>query len=155
MLLARPGVLWTRALSWFSSENGGQGVQFSSVAQSCPIFCDPMNCSTPGLSLHHQLPEFTQTYVHRISDAIQPSHPLPSGGSQYGSSHPWQRSCGEDLICKGKSELERPPWTCPSIYPKTKICLFYYFMTFTNFSDINRGLSPTTFLWRKSTQSSS
>ena len=48
-------------------------VQFSSVAQSCPILCDPMNCSTPGLPVHHQLLEFTQTHVHRVSDAIQPS----------------------------------------------------------------------------------
>ena len=53
-------------------------VQFSSVAQSCPTFCDPMNCSTPGLPVHHQLLEFTQTHVHRIGDAIQPSHPLLS-----------------------------------------------------------------------------
>ena len=53
-------------------------VQFSSVAQSCLTLCDPMNCSTPGLPVHHQLPEFTQTHVHRISDAIQPSHPLSS-----------------------------------------------------------------------------
>ena len=51
-------------------------VQFSSVAQSCPTLCDPMNRSTPGLPVHHQLPEFTQTHVHRVSDAIQPSHPL-------------------------------------------------------------------------------
>ena len=51
---------------------------FSSVAQSCPTLCDPMNCSTPGLPVHHQLPEFTQTRVHRVSDAIQPSHPLSS-----------------------------------------------------------------------------
>ena len=51
-------------------------VQFSSVAQSCPTLCDPMNCSTPGLPVHHQLPEFTQTHIHRVSDAIQPSHPL-------------------------------------------------------------------------------
>ena len=51
-------------------------VQFSSVAQSCPTLCDPMNHSTPGLPVHHQLPEFTQTQVHRVSDAIQPSHPL-------------------------------------------------------------------------------
>ena len=50
--------------------------QFSSVAQSCPTLCDPMNRSTPGLPVHHQLPEFTQTQVHRVSDAIQPSHPL-------------------------------------------------------------------------------
>ena len=49
---------------------------FSSVAQSCPTLCDPMNHSTPGLHVHHQLPEFTQTHVHRISDAIQPAHPL-------------------------------------------------------------------------------
>ena len=53
-------------------------VQFSSVAQSCLTLCDPMNRSTPGLSVYHQLPEFTQTQVHRISDAIQPSHPLSS-----------------------------------------------------------------------------
>ena len=55
-----------------------QLVQFSSVAQSCPTLCDPMNCSTPGLPLHHQLPESTQTHTHRIRDAIQPSHPLLS-----------------------------------------------------------------------------
>ena len=53
-------------------------VQFSSVAQSCPTLCDPMNCSTPGLPVHYQLPEFTQTHVHWVSDAIQPSHPLSS-----------------------------------------------------------------------------
>ena len=53
-------------------------VQFSPVTQSCPTPCDPMNCSTPGLPVHHQLPEFTQTHVHRVSDAIQPSHPLSS-----------------------------------------------------------------------------
>ena len=53
-------------------------VQFSSVAQSCLTLCDPVNCSTPGLPVHHQLPEFTQTHVHRVGDAIQPSHPLSS-----------------------------------------------------------------------------
>ena len=53
-------------------------VQFSSVTQSCPTLCDPMNRSTPGLPVHHQLPEFTQTHVHRVGDAIQPSHPLSS-----------------------------------------------------------------------------
>ena len=51
-------------------------VQFSSVAQSCLTLCDPMNHSTPGLPVHHKLPEFTQTHVYRVSDAIQPSHPL-------------------------------------------------------------------------------
>ena len=53
-------------------------VQFSSVTQSCLTLCDPMNCSTPGLPVHHQLPEFTQTHVHQVSDAIQPSHPPSS-----------------------------------------------------------------------------
>ena len=52
--------------------------QFSSVTQSCPTLCDPMNCGTPGLPVHHQLPEFTQTHVHRVSNAIQPSHPRSS-----------------------------------------------------------------------------
>ena len=60
---------------------GISSVQFSSVAQSCPILCDPMNCSMPGLPIHHQLPEFTQTHVHRVSDAIQSSHPLSSPSS--------------------------------------------------------------------------
>ena len=53
-------------------------VQFNSVAQSCPTLCDLMNRSTPGLPVHHQLPEFTQTHIHRVRDAIQPSHPLSS-----------------------------------------------------------------------------
>ena len=53
-------------------------VPFSSVAQSCPTLCDPMNRSTPGLPVHHQLLEFTQTQVHQVGDAIQPSHPLSS-----------------------------------------------------------------------------
>ena len=53
-------------------------VQFSSVAQSCLTLCDPMSCSTRGLPVHHQLPEFTQTHVHRVGDAIKPSHPLSS-----------------------------------------------------------------------------
>ena len=56
----------------------GWWLQFSSVAQSCPTLCDPMNHSTPGLPVHHQLPEFTQTHVHWVGDAIQPSHPLSS-----------------------------------------------------------------------------
>ena len=55
-----------------------QLVQFSSVAQSCPTLCNPMNCSTPGLPIHHQLPESTQTHALRVGDAMQPSHPLLS-----------------------------------------------------------------------------
>ena len=55
-----------------------QSDQIRSVAQSCPTLCDTMNCSMPGLPVHHQLPKFTQTHIHRVSDAIQPSHPLSS-----------------------------------------------------------------------------
>ena len=67
----------TQYASKFGKLSSGS-VQFSSVAQSCPTLCDPMNCSTPALPVHHQLPEFTQTHVHRVSDAIQPSHLLLS-----------------------------------------------------------------------------
>ena len=76
-------------------------VQFSWVAQSCPTLPDPMNRSTPGLPVHHQLPEFTQTHVHRVSDAIQPSHPLLSPScpapnpSQHQSLFQWVNSLHE------------------------------------------------------------
>ena len=53
-------------------------VQFNSVTQSCPTLCNTMDCSTPGLPVHHQLPELAQTHVHRVGDAIQPSFPLSS-----------------------------------------------------------------------------
>ena len=59
-------------------EQHGRTVQFSSVTQSSLTLCDPMNCRTPGLPVHHQLPESTQTHVHGVGDAIQPSHPLSS-----------------------------------------------------------------------------
>ena len=53
-------------------------LRVSSVAQSCPTVCDPMDCSTPGFPVHHQLPELAQTHVHRVDDTIQPPHPLLS-----------------------------------------------------------------------------
>ena len=67
---------WTFFL--INAETQDAYVQFSSVAQLCPTFCNPMDCSTPGLPVHHQLPELTQTDVHRVGDAIQPSPPLLS-----------------------------------------------------------------------------
>ena len=76
-------------------------VQFSSVAQSCPTLCDPMNRSTPGLPAHPQLPEFTQTRVHQVHDAIQPSHPQSSPSpparnpSQHHSLFQWVNSSHE------------------------------------------------------------
>ena len=77
-LLLLPSVL--PSIRVFSSESavGISSVQISSIAQTCPNLCDPMNRSMPGLPVHHQLPEFTQTHVHRVSDATQPSHPLLS-----------------------------------------------------------------------------
>ena len=60
---------------WFLPSLSLQKFQFSSVTQSCLTLCDPMNRSTPGLPVHHQLPEFTQTHAHPVVDAIQPSHP--------------------------------------------------------------------------------
>ena len=74
------GILQARILEWVTMPSflTLYPLQFSSVAQSCPTLCDPTNCSTPGLPVHHQLPEFTQTHVHRVGDAIQPSHPLLS-----------------------------------------------------------------------------
>ena len=61
-----------------SSHQVSSSVQFSSVAKSCLTLCYPKNCSTPGLPVHHHFPEFTQTHVHRVGDAIQPSHPRSS-----------------------------------------------------------------------------
>ena len=75
--------------------------EIRSVPQSCLTLCDPMNRSTPGLPVHHQLPEFTQTHVHRVSDAIQPSHPLSSpyplapNPSQHQSLFQWVNSLHE------------------------------------------------------------
>ena len=60
---------------WILNKWWMTSVQFSSVTQSCLTLCDPTKCSMPGLPVHHQLPEFTQTYVHWVGDAIQPSHP--------------------------------------------------------------------------------
>ena len=79
--------------------------QIRSVAQSCPTLCDPMNRRTPGLPVHPQLPEFTQTHVHWVSDAIQPSHPLSSPSppapnpSQHQSLFQWVNSSHE--VAKG------------------------------------------------------
>ena len=86
-------------------------VQFSSVTQSYPTLCDPMNHSMPGLPVHHQFLEFTQTHVHRVSDAIQPSHPLSSPSppapnpSQHQSLFQWVISLHEVARVLGVSAL--------------------------------------------------
>ena len=75
---SNPGLLHCRLIPYCLSHHRilALWIQFSSVAQSCPTLCDPMNRTTPGLPVHHQLPELTQTHAHRVGDAIQPSHPL-------------------------------------------------------------------------------
>ena len=88
---------------WATSEAPKSDFQFSSVTQSCLILCDPMNRSIPGLPVHHQLPEFTQTHVHRVGDAIQPSHPLLSPSppafnlSQHQGLYQWVTSGGQSI----------------------------------------------------------
>ena len=73
-----PGMSCHKPLTFKIKEKRNIWNKFSSVTQSCPTLCDPMDYSTPGLPVHHQLPEFTQAHVHRDSDTIQLSHPLPS-----------------------------------------------------------------------------
>ena len=73
--------------------------QFSLVPQSCPTLCNPMNPSTPCLPVHHQLPEFTQTHVHRVSDAIQPSHPLASPSPPAFNPSKRQSLSNESTLC--------------------------------------------------------
>ena len=115
-------------------------VQFSSVAQSCPTLCNPMNRSTPGLPVHHQLPGFTQTHVHWVGDAIQPSHPLSSPSppapnpSQHQGLFQWVNSshevakvsaapCNQCLLMFRRMVLGRckllNPW--PRFYVSTKL----------------------------------
>ena len=76
--LSHPYITAAKAIALTIQTFVSNNVQFSSVAQSCPTLCDPMNRSMPGFPVHHQLPESTQTHVHRVGDAIQPSHPLLS-----------------------------------------------------------------------------
>ena len=98
-LMMLPGSQWTTDFISTSPERLDD--QFSSVAQSCPTLRDPMNRSTPGLPVHHQLPEFIQTHVHRVSDAIQPPHPMSSPSpsapnpSQHQSLFQWINSSHE------------------------------------------------------------
>ena len=109
--LLHVGGHWAKIWALFLDKNRMEGrdkdhwkclsVQFSSVVQSCPTLCDPVNHSTPGLPVHHQLLEFTQTHAHWVSDAIQPSHPLSSPSppapnpSQHQSLFQWIKSSHE------------------------------------------------------------
>ena len=92
--------------------------QFSSVAQLCPTFCNSMDCSTPGLPIHHQLPEFTQTQVHWVGDVIQPSHPRSSPSppapkpSQHQSLFQWVNSLHEVAkVLRFQAQYQSFKWT--------------------------------------------
>ena len=142
MSLWHPGLQSARLLClWdFPGKNNGVGCQFllqwifptqglnphllhlmhwfSSVAQLCPTLCDPMNCSTPGLPVHHQLLEFTQTHVHQVGDAIQPSHPLSSPSppapnpSQHQGLFLWVNSLHEvDKVLEFQLQHQSFQWT--------------------------------------------
>ena len=108
----------------FPSKGGQECLQFSSVAQSCPTPCDPMNRSTPGLPVHHHLPEFTQTHVHRVSDAIQPSQPLSSPSppapnpSQHQSLFQWVNSSHEvtKWVCAILRWSGKGRWHCNEMW---------------------------------------
>ena len=103
--------------SWTVKKAEGEG----EVAQSCPTLCNPMKCSTPGFPVHHQLPEFTPTHVHRVHDAIQPSHPLLSpfppapNPSQHQSLFQWVNSSHEMAkvleFQLQRHSFQRNPWT--------------------------------------------
>ena len=85
--------------------------QLSSVAQSCPTLCEPMNRSTPGLPVHHQHPEFTQTHIHQVSDAIQPSHPLSSPSPPAPSPSQHQSFPMSQLFAWGGQSTGVPPFS--------------------------------------------
>ena len=93
LILCRPLLLPPSIFPSISS------VQFSSVAQSCPTLCYPMNHSTPGLPVHHHLLEFTQTHIHRVGDAIQPSHPLSSPSPPAPNPSKCQSLFNESTLC--------------------------------------------------------
>ena len=106
-------------------------VQFSSVAQLCPTLCDPMNRSMPVLPVHHQLLEFTQTHVHRVSDAIQPSYPLSSPSppapnpSQHQSLFQWVNSSHEVAKVLENTAPLTCSWTKNITLSIVSICVSY------------------------------
>ena len=103
-------ILWTHLIT-----------SVSSVAQSCPTLCDPMNRSTPGLPVHHQLLEFTQTHVHWVSDAIQPSHPLSAPSPpEFNLSH-YQSFQMSQLFASGGQSIGVPALLEASLLPITSV----------------------------------
>ena len=116
-------------------------IQFSSVAQLCLTLCDATDCNTPGLTVHHQLLEFTQTHVHRIGDAIQPSHPLLSPSTTFSLSQ-HQGLSNESVLC-----IRWPKyWSFSfSISPSNEYSgLISFTMDWLQFKGLSRVFSRTT-----------
>ena len=111
------------------------------VAQSCLTLCEPMDCSMPGFPVLHHLSELAQTHIHRISDAIQLSHPL-SARSQHEELHPWQRSWGRRLWHMQRWDRASGKPLFPSIYPQNQSLptLLFYALIYT--SDFTGGCPP-------------
>ena len=96
-------------------------VQFSSVAQSCPTLCNPMDCSTPGFPVHHQLLEPTQTHIYWVDDAIQPAHPLSSSNLVFCDLAGFHLVvCIDKVICKHR---------CFKFHLSVPICVTFYFFS--------------------------
>ena len=96
-------------------------VQFSSVAQSCPTLCDPMNCSTPGLPVHHQLPEFTQTHVHRVANHLEQ---IGGGKLLYMIAH--FATTNSSSLCGCVQEKLVESQHLAIVIPKSKISNYHY-----------------------------
>ena len=163
-----------------NSKQGSAAAAAKSL-QLCPTLCDPIDGSPPGSPLPGILQARTLKWVaisfsnawewkgkvkslSRVRLLVTPWTAVYQAPPSMGFSRqeywcqeparespPTTRSCGRALMGKASQSSRAPPRICLSVYPKTRICLFYYFMTFTNSPDINGGLSPTTFLWRKLT----
>ena len=108
-------LLPTSYLFYMHMRNLEKWYQFSSVAQSCLTLCDPMNCSTPGLPVRHQLLESTQTHVHRVSDAIQPSHPLSSPSPPAANPSQHQKNGIDEPMFKGGTDTAIESWPVDTV----------------------------------------
>ena len=126
-----PGGAYGNKLQYSCLENphgqrslGGHSpsVQFSSVAQSCLTLCNPMDCSTPGLPVHHQLPELAQTHVYQISDAIQPFYPLSSIYVSYMDTYiqsMYDTICTSTQVCRSSYHSIIIPSEVRRLFPQT------------------------------------
>ena len=110
-------LVWSHREFWNKSDTTDTVLWFSSVAQSRPTVCNPMDCSTPGLPVHYQLPELTQTHAHWVGDAIQPSHPLLS------PSPPTFSLSQHQGLFLGVIVI---PWHCPTLRQRRRTFIFPY-----------------------------